>query len=165
MFAKTKTKWTNIFLHFVRKKSTASHFCTTLYNKDMATKVCLIFLKKKSFSNKLMFWQNKKVFFLLWQSLTFKRSNWGILFLLEYWWFQYICSHNTLTKQRGLVAYERAVILLDIYFQEIQFEMSAISFFKIAYLSIHTSICDPIPSIEPRFNWKSKHILYQCLFH
>ena len=153
------------FSPFCEKKV---HSITFLYDpvqKRYGNKSLPHFFEKKSFSNKLMFWQNKKVFFLLWQSLTFKRSNWGILFLLEYWWFQYICSHNTLTKQRGLVAYERAVILLDIYFQEIQFEMSAISFFKIAYLSIHTSICDPIPSIEPRFNWKSKHILYQCLFH
>ena len=30
----------------MRKKATASHFCMALYNKDMATEVCFIFLKK-----------------------------------------------------------------------------------------------------------------------
>ena len=37
----------------------SKNICKTLNNKDMATKLSLIFLKKPYSSNKPMFWQNK----------------------------------------------------------------------------------------------------------
>lgn len=81
---------------------------------------------------------------------TFKKT-WSNIFK---WTLQISINSGlkSLAKLRGHFAHERGVTLLKSYLSEIEFEISAILFCKITYLSILRSIRDTILSVLEKDN-------------